>query len=98
MPRQRKNQGLPVLQMNQSDASTRGLVDGSTVMARNDRASLVAALQVTDKIRSGTIALEGKWWCHPSETAVVANRLAPDEWTDAGQPAYNDIFVDVLPE
>ncbi len=81
MPRQRKNQGMPVLQMNADDASTRGLIDGNTVMARNDRASLVVALQVTDKIRPGTVVLEGKWWCYPTETAAVANRLAPDSWS-----------------
>jgi anaerobic selenocysteine-containing dehydrogenase len=58
---------------------------------------LRAALQVTDKIRPGVVALEGKWWRHPAETEAVANRLAPDAWSPAGQPAYNDIFVHVEP-
>lgn len=96
MERQRKNQGKPVLQMNAADAQERGLADGDTVMARNQRAGFRVALQITDKIRPGIVVLEGKWWCHPAETATVANRLAPDAWTEAGQPAYNDIFVDVL--
>ena len=62
MPRQRKSQGPPVLQMNADDASTRGLVDGNTVVARNDRGSLVLALQVSDKIRPGMVVLEDRWW------------------------------------
>ncbi len=97
MQRQRKNQGKPVLQMNAADAHERGLADGDTVMARNKRAALRVALQITDKIRPGIVVLEGKCWCRPAETAAVANRLAPDAWSEAGQPAYNDIFVDVLP-
>ncbi len=97
MERQRKNQGQPVLQMNSADARARGVTDGGMVMARNGRAALRVALQVTDNIRPGTVALEGKWWRHPAETAAVANRLVPGAWSKSGQPAYNDIFVDVEP-
>lgn len=64
---------------------------------RNERGSLETELKVIDTIRPGTIVLEGKWWCAPPETAAVANRLAPDSWSEVGQPAYNDTFVDVLP-
>jgi len=95
MERQRKNQDIPILQMNTNDASSRGLLDGTLVTVSNDQASLSLTLQLTNKIRSGTISLEGKWWNKPSETAAIANRLSPASWTEVGQPAYNDIFVDV---
>ncbi len=97
MERQRKKQGQPLLQMNAVDASARGLNEGDMVMARNERATLRAAVQVTDKIRPGTVALEGKWWRHPAETDAVANRLAPGAWSKSGQPNYNDILIDVMP-
>ena len=67
------------------------------VEARNGRATLRVTLQVTDTIRRGTVALEGKWWRYPLETAAVANRLTPGAWTASGQPAYNDIFLDIFP-
>ena len=97
MDRQRKSQGPPVLQINPADAHTRGLTDGDMVVARHERAALRVTLQVTDTIRRGTVALEGKWWRYPYETAAVANRLTPRAWTASGQPAYNDIFLDVFP-
>ena len=64
--------------MNTEDASSRSHIDGNTIMARNNRASLLVALQITDKVRPGTAVPEGKRWCHPIETVEVGNRLASD--------------------
>jgi len=97
MPRQRKNQGPPALQMNAADASERGLANGAPVLAKNDHGSLVVALHVTDKIRPGVVVLEDRWSCHSNMTPAAVNLMAPPTWTPAGQPAYNDIFVEVLP-
>jgi anaerobic selenocysteine-containing dehydrogenase len=97
MPRQRKNQGPPALQMNAADASARGLINGDPVLAQNDHGSLITALRVTDKIRPGIVVLEDRWWCHSDETPAAVNYMAPASWTRAGQPSYNDIFVEVLP-
>jgi len=96
MPRQRKAQGAPALEMHPSDASARDLVDGQPVAIIHDRAEIEATLRSTKSIRPGVIALEGKWWSHPQDTAAVANVLAKSAWSRAGQPAYNDIFVHVV--
>ena len=41
---------------------------------------------------SGDVVIEGD-----VETGAVANFLSPPAWSPGGQPAYNDIFVDITP-
>ena len=82
--------------MHPSDAQERDLVDGQPIAIIHDRAEIEVILRLTDSIRPGVIALEGKWWSQPEETAAVANDLAKSAWSRAGQPAYNDIFVQVV--
>ena len=95
MPRQRKAQGRPLLEMNPSDAAERGLIDGQSVVLSNGRGEIRTALAVTDIIGAGAVALAGKWWSEPAETSAVANLLSPSSWSPGGQPAYNDTFVEV---
>jgi anaerobic selenocysteine-containing dehydrogenase len=95
MPRQRKAQGRPMLEMNPSDAAERGLIDGQSVVLSNERGEIRTALSVTDIIGAGAVALAGKWWSEPAETSAVANLLSPSSWSPGGQPAYNDTFVEV---
>jgi anaerobic selenocysteine-containing dehydrogenase len=97
MPRQRKAQGHPTLEMNPSDAAERGLVDGQAVVLRNERGEVRTVLAVSDITRTGAVALVGKWWSEPAETGAVANLLSPSSWSPGGQPAYNDTFVEVEP-
>ncbi len=93
LPRQRKSQGQPTLEMNPADAVLRGLADGEQVVLGNERGEIHAALKVTDTISSGVVALPGKWWSQPIQTGAMGNLLTPPSWTDAGQPAYNNTFV-----
>jgi len=96
MPRQRKQQGSPTLEMTTADAQRLGLSDGERVLAQNEKGTISAELSLTDGIVEGTIVLEGKWWwAPPGDTGSVANRISRGRWTDAGQPTYNDIFVTV---
>ena len=82
--------------MNTADAERLGLSDREGVLAQNEKGTISAELSLTDGIVEGTVVLEGKWWwAPPGETESVANRLSRGRWTDAGQPAYNDIFVTV---
>jgi hypothetical protein len=64
------------------------------VLAQNEKGTISAELSLTDGIVEGTVVLEGKWWWAGERTSV-ANRISHGRWTDAGQPAYNDIFVTV---
>ena len=95
MPRQRKAQGVPALEMHPEDASQRGLSSGQLVTISNERGEIRVELLVTDVIRSGAVALVGKWWSQPRETAALSNMLTPSRWSAGGQPAYNDTFVTV---
>jgi len=95
MPRQRKGEGSPTLEMHPVDAGQRGLVDGQTVTIRNERGTVQTALLVSDIITPGAVTLVGKWWSEPEETAVLSNMLTPSSWSPGGQPAYNDTFVEV---
>ena len=44
-----------IARMNPVDANARGLKDGELVLLYNDRAGVVCALQVTDRIRPGVV-------------------------------------------
>jgi anaerobic selenocysteine-containing dehydrogenase len=95
MPRQRKAQGAPRLEMNPDDAATRGLVDGQRVVLKNELGKLHTALHVTDRVCLGVVALSGKWWSRPTETDAVTNLLVQSVLSPGGQPAFNDTFVQV---
>jgi anaerobic selenocysteine-containing dehydrogenase len=97
MPRQRKSQGPPALEMHPMDATKRELADGQRIVMVNDRSKVDALLRITDTVRPGVVSLEGKWWDRPTETSAVTNALSDSRRTPAGQPAYNDLFVRVIP-
>lgn len=97
MPRQRQAMGRPTLEMHPADAAARGLADGDAVDVRNDQAEVRAWVRLSDAIHPGVVALFGKWWGAPPETAAVANLLTPGVWAPHGQPAYNDVFVEIVP-
>ncbi|MFP6741851.1 MAG: molybdopterin-dependent oxidoreductase [Alphaproteobacteria bacterium] len=96
MPRQRKAMGPPTVEINPVDADARGLVDGEPIALRNHQGEIHAVLEITDRICPGALAMAGKWWSEPAETAAVANLLSPSSWSPGGQPAYNDTFVEVV--
>lgn len=95
MDRHRKAQGAPALRMNPDDAARSSLVAGQTVTVATATGALTLALDITDTVRPGVVALEGKWWRDIEGGRAVANQLTLAAWTPSGQPAYNDVFVDV---
>lgn len=95
MPRQRREQGRPTLTINAADARARGLIENPEVLVKNHQAVIRAWLHVTEDIRPGVVALPGKWWSVPPETGAVGNLLTPSSWSPGGQPAFNDMFVEV---
>ncbi len=96
MPRQRKAERRPTLDMNPSDAAERGLSDGQQVLVRNEQGTLTVWLSVTEAMHRGVVSLPGKWWSVPPETAAVANMVTPSSWSLGGQPAFNEAFVEVV--
>lgn len=96
MDRHRAAEGAPVLHMHPEDAARRGLTAGRSVNVVSGTERLTLALDVTEDIRPGVVVLDGKWWRGTDGGGAVANRLAPAAWTPSGQPAYNDVFVEVV--
>jgi anaerobic selenocysteine-containing dehydrogenase len=97
MPRHRAAQKRPTVQIHPEDAAAASVTDGAAARVRSEAGEIEAVIEITDAVRRGVVALEGKWWQEPGVTGAVANRLTPARWTPAGQPAYNDVFVDVSP-
>jgi len=75
----------------------RQLEDGQDVTISNERGAITTKVLFSDAVRPGVVALPGKWWSHPPETGAVANLLSAPAWSPGGQPAYNNIYVNVTP-
>lgn len=95
MPRQRKAESRPVVQLHTIDAAARGLAEGDKARIANSRGWVEATLTLSDTFLPWVAALEGKWWSSPEATAAVGNLLTPSSWSSGGQPAYNDTFVKI---
>lgn len=93
-PRQRKAEGKPTLDMTLADATARGLRDGAAVHISNAQGAIPATLRVTDAVVTGVVSLPGKWW--GTLDGAVSNLLSPAAWSPGGQPAFNDMFVEVV--
>jgi len=96
-PRQRRSMERPTLEIGREDATARGLADGQEVEIRNGRASLRVHLAVGDAMHRGVVALPGKWRDADFGGTAGVNEMTTPAWSAAGQPAYNEIFVEVLP-
>jgi anaerobic selenocysteine-containing dehydrogenase len=95
MARNQKSQGVPTLTINPHDAEARSLSGGERVSVRRDGVKVDVMLAVSDAVREGVAALEGKWWDEDRPDAAPLNRLTPSRWSPKGQPAYNDTWVTV---
>ena len=95
MARQRRSMGPPTLEMGRGDAEARGLADGQAVEVCNSQGSLHVRLAVSDALHRGVVALSGKWWGADIGGGANVNDITAPAWSAAGQPAYNETFVEV---
>ncbi len=65
----------PLLEVHPSDAARAGLVDGAWALVRSRRGVLTAKVQLTQRIRPGTVFLPMHWGASQGELACEANRL-----------------------
>ncbi len=92
----RSKQKCMELLMNRVDAEARGLADGQTVAACNDRGKVRFTLQVTERVPVGTVVTEGVWWREfiPGDRGV--NALTSQRLTDGGRGStLYDVTVEV---
>ncbi len=90
------NDATPVLEMNPSDALTRGLTDGVPVKIWNDRGEVYLLLQLTDSIRPGVVSSDKGAWLRTASNGQTISALAPTHKADLAEGAcYNDSRVEV---
>jgi len=84
------------LQMNQTDAEARDLLDGERVTARNKLGEVDFILRVTDKAPAGVVIAEGIWWVEFAPGKRSVNALTSQRLTDEGQGStFYDTRVEV---
>ena len=96
LPKHGPREGGPFVEMDPVDAAARGVVEGDLVEVWNDRARLVLEVRVSDRLRTGVVAVPFGWWGADHGGDVTANSLTNDTLTDwGGGVAYSDTLVEV---
>jgi ferredoxin-nitrate reductase len=65
----------PLLEVHPHDAARAGLVEGGQALVRSRRGALSVKVQLTERIRPGTVFLPMHWGASQGELACEANRL-----------------------
>ncbi len=96
LPRHGPAEGGPFVELVASDAAVRGLVDGAMARVWNDRASVEVPVKITERLRSGVVAIPFGWWSRHHHDGRIANSLTNDTLTEwGGGVAYSDTLVQV---
>jgi anaerobic selenocysteine-containing dehydrogenase len=82
LPRHRRGEGEPVVEMDPADAAPRGIADGDRVRVHNERGELLLTARVRDGVRPGVVAVAHGWW--RSLSGGSANDLTSDGLADRG--------------
>ena len=98
LPKHGPLEGQPFVELDDDDASERGIADGDTVRVWNDRGELTLTARITKRLRPGVVAVPFGWWSHQHGGEGTANSLTSDTLTDwGGGVAYADTLVQVAP-
>ena len=89
-------EGEPLLEINASDAASRGIASGSIVRVFNDRGEYRCKAQVSDRARAGVVNGLGIWWRKLGLDGTNVNQLTSQKLTDLGRgPVFYDCLVEV---
>lgn len=92
----RDTEGEPHLELNPTDAASRGIADGALVRIFNDRGSMVAKARLTDHARPGLVVALSIWWKKLASDGKNVNELTSQKLTDMGRaPTFYDVLVQV---
>lgn len=95
VPRAAEAQGRPFIQMHPSDAKARKIADGDPIRLFNPRGSLLAPVQLNEKILPGVVSISHGWWASLMPGKSSANALTRDGLTDLGGGGdFLDTFVE----
>jgi anaerobic selenocysteine-containing dehydrogenase len=89
-------EGEPLLEMDATDASARGITSGDTVRVFNARGSYRCRVQVSPRARRGVVNGLGIWWRKLGLNGTNVNELTSQKLTDLGRAAtFYDCLVEV---
>ncbi len=92
-------EGEPVLEINASDATPRGIESGQVVRVFNLRGSYRCKAVVSHRARPGVVNGLGIWWRKLGLDGTNVNQLTSQRLTDLGRgPTFYDCLVEVAGE
>jgi hypothetical protein len=96
LPKHGPLEGRPFVELDDVDASSRGISDGDTVRVWNDRGALTLTARVSKRLQAGVVAVPFGWWGQDHGQPATANSITSDTLTDwGGGVAYSDTLVEV---
>jgi anaerobic selenocysteine-containing dehydrogenase len=85
------------VEMNRIDANQKGFVEGQKVALKNEQATVILHLQISDLVKPGVLVVPKGAWLSSSESSLSVNALIPGHKADMADGAcYNDTQVDVV--
>ncbi|WP_280154332.1 molybdopterin oxidoreductase family protein [Piscinibacter sp. XHJ-5] len=91
-------EGEPLVEIHETDALARGIVDGQAVRVFNDRGEYVCKAVLSKRARPGVVNGLGVWWRKLGPTGTNVNEVTHQRLTDIGRaPSFYDCLVDVRP-
>jgi anaerobic selenocysteine-containing dehydrogenase len=98
LPKHGPLEGGPFVELDEADASSRGIAEGDVVRVWNDRSALTLTARLSKRLRPGVVAVPFGWWSDQHGGEGTANSLTSDTLTDwGGGVAYGDTLVQVSP-
>lgn len=96
LPRHRKAEGEPYLEMNVNDAELRGIQEQDWVKVFNDRGEVRLRVKVGDRVPKDVVAAPTGWWASLSHEQKSINVLTSDGLSDMGRGGdFYDTLVEV---
>jgi anaerobic selenocysteine-containing dehydrogenase len=96
VPKMRRLEGRPKLEINPADAEARGIQTGDIVKIFNDRGHFFSYAEVTDAVGPGVVFHPSIWWDKFSSHPTNANWTTSDRLSDMGGGAtFHDNLVEV---
>ena len=83
----RKDEGIPLLDMHQSDADEKGISEGDTIKVFNKDGRVLITARISKKVRKGVVCMPQGFWPSLMNGNSSANALTPEMLTDMGNGA-----------